>query len=360
MVGRGTTSNVFSSQSENLWKTIFSLSGSFFAMEPWKRFSEVDIFGIQSPETGMVYYISIMGELGESFSLAAYQGDEALEQFWYLKEGGSNLPVGTIMTIPHLMVSLSKLRDTGKEQVDYIKQLGMKPVFKNLYPNVAQVIPGLLPATPGLNILTDLVHILDQTIWVVRHAEMIGKAFIHAEGDGEFDYYVRIPDSSEEMLTWKDTKITLNQDVRSLSVTYNSADLDRFKKLPPCRDVLQMELCPLLFPVREAGKPDFFPVVFLMVNSRTGIIEMFETMTPLPSYQEMVAQLPTIIMKHSFRMGWRPAQVKYRSFQLGPIITFLTKHANTKACQSFDLSEVDDALNSLAHSITKGRQKGFL
>ena len=71
---------------ENLWETVFSLSGTFFGLKPSKMFSESDVFGVQSSDTGLMYYISIMGELGEAYSKAAYQGSDALNQFWYLKE----------------------------------------------------------------------------------------------------------------------------------------------------------------------------------------------------------------------------------------------------------------------------------
>lgn len=356
MTGKDTLNDNLT-QKEDLWKTIYSLSTTFFSMEPWKIFSESDVFGVQSPNTGMIYYVSIMGELGESYSLAAYQGDVALEQFWYLKEGESDLPVSTLMTIPHLIISLDKLKDISKEQVQYLKKLGINPLKKNLYPNIQQIVPGLLPVTPSQEILADLIHILEQSNWVVSQAKISGKDFIHEEGEGEFDYYVRKPEYSKDKLIWKESKTSLPDEIPLFSVTFDKVQLDRLMKLPPCRDVLEMELCPLLIPMREPGLPDFFPAILLLINQRTGNIEVFETLTPFPDYGKMVALLPEVIMKHSIRLGWRPAIVKYRSFHLGPIATFLTQHVKTKTIQTFDLPETDNALESLMDSLTKSQLK---
>ncbi len=161
---------ITSQKKESLWQAIYSLSKTYFGLEPWKVFYESDIFGIQSPYNGNNYYISIMGELGESLSLAAYQGEYGLEQFWHLKASEGEMPAGVILSIPHLMVTLDEMRDIDNEQQKYLRKINVKPVRQGMYPNVKQIIPGLLPVTPEPELLTDVVRILEQTIWVIEHA----------------------------------------------------------------------------------------------------------------------------------------------------------------------------------------------
>lgn len=122
------------------------------------------------------------------------------------------------------------------------KKLGVKHVLKNLYPDIEFVVPGFLPATPAQELLPDLVHILDQSIWVVRQAETKGKEFIHDKDGDDFHCYFRIPESTNDVISWKEKMIPLSGEMHSMGVRYNGVNLDRFLKLPPCRDVLEMEL----------------------------------------------------------------------------------------------------------------------
>jgi len=95
---------------ESLREMLLTLSHDFFKMEPWKRFSETDVLGIVPPGHGNKYYVNIMGANKEVFALTAYQGDFALEQFWHLQAGEGQLATGTILSIPHLMVSLDEAK----------------------------------------------------------------------------------------------------------------------------------------------------------------------------------------------------------------------------------------------------------
>jgi hypothetical protein len=283
--------------------------------------------------------------------LAAYQGEYGLEQFWHLKASEGKMPAGVILSIPHLMVTLDEMRDIDNEQQKYLRKFNVKPLREGMYPNVKQIIPGLLPMTPEPELLPDVARILEQTIWVIEHALKNDKAFIHTEGDGEDDYYFRIPVLKDNGSKWIGQKNTITNNFQPVSATYDSLEFDRFKNLPPFRDVLQMELCPLPFPVREDGKPDYFPSGFFVTNARSGIIEMFEAIPPFPTYHEMTGKLPDILIKQCLKKGWRPDRVKYRAFHLTTLMSFLQKHKIAKAWHAFHLPAVDEALDSMMKSI---------
>jgi len=234
-----------------------------------------------------------------------------------------------------------------------IKRLNVKPFYNNLYPNFQQYIPGLVPASPSSEMLTDLVHILEQTIWVGRNAEIHGMAFIHSDQDDEDDYYVRACDSAGGRHIWKEQKIAVSRDFEPIKLTFGSDILESFKKLPPHLEILQLALTPLPLPIKETGKPNYFPVAFLMVNARNGYVEMYETLTPFPSFHEMVAELPNIVMRQCLKLGWRPARVKIRDFHLTPLVSFFNKYAIAKTWHSFNLEKVDEALIDLVENIGK-------
>lgn len=352
------TQPILPNNEQALWDLLFSLSSEFFGLKPWDLLYETDIFAVRSPDTGRDYFISIMGSLGEAYALAAYQGEAALEQFWHIQEADGKLPPGTILTIPHLMVSLEEFDNIDNNQIKYMELSGVKPGYKGLFTKFGQIIPGLLPVVPDKEILSDLVHILRQSIWVIRHIPKNGKVFLHTEGDSEEDYYFRLPVLNKGKTNWKGQKKKVDRVVEPIEATYNSEDLKQFKKLAPYRDILQMELTPLPYPMREPGKPDYFPVSFMMVNARTGVIVMYETLTPFPSYAAMLAKLPDIIMQKSLEMGCRPSRVKFRTLLLGLITAFLQKHTDAKIWHSYQLPAVDEALESLVDSLDKNRGHG--
>jgi hypothetical protein len=50
-------------------------------LAPWEWMSEDMVFGVQSPETDQLGFVSVMGMLGEHFSTAVYLGPEGLYGF---------------------------------------------------------------------------------------------------------------------------------------------------------------------------------------------------------------------------------------------------------------------------------------
>jgi len=48
--------------------------------------NETDIFGIKIPGTNRIYFISVMGSLGEVTAITAYMGERALQMFWELQD----------------------------------------------------------------------------------------------------------------------------------------------------------------------------------------------------------------------------------------------------------------------------------
>jgi hypothetical protein len=60
---------------------------------------ETDIFGVQHPATGELGFVSVMGQLGEHYTIAVYQGPEALYQFWALQHAGPDFDPEYVLEI---------------------------------------------------------------------------------------------------------------------------------------------------------------------------------------------------------------------------------------------------------------------
>jgi len=53
---------------------IYDLARDFRKLSPWDYMNEDEIFGIKIPDNDRIYFISIMGSLGEVFALTSYEG----------------------------------------------------------------------------------------------------------------------------------------------------------------------------------------------------------------------------------------------------------------------------------------------
>ena len=87
------------------YKEIYELAGGIRKMEPWALMEEVDIFGVRIPGSDRVYYLSVMGKLGEWTAISAYRGLVGLTGFYRIQDQGDVLPPETILTVPNLMLS---------------------------------------------------------------------------------------------------------------------------------------------------------------------------------------------------------------------------------------------------------------
>jgi hypothetical protein len=70
------------------WRALYEVAARVKEMAPWTWMSEDMVFGVQSPETEELGFVSVMGMLGEHYAIALYRGPRALYQFWSIGGGG--------------------------------------------------------------------------------------------------------------------------------------------------------------------------------------------------------------------------------------------------------------------------------
>jgi hypothetical protein len=92
-------------------------------LAPWDWMDETAIFGVQDPETDRIGFVSVMGQLGEHYSVAVYVGPEALYDFWNFEELGAESDATDLMAIFHLQASFEDRNDLSQQDRDRIKEL---------------------------------------------------------------------------------------------------------------------------------------------------------------------------------------------------------------------------------------------
>lgn len=337
---------IMQQNSNTHWQTLYKLAEEFFKLKPWEKMYESDIFAIQSPDTGQYYFISIMGSGGETYSMAAYEGVEALEKFWELEDNPDNIDPGFLLTIDNLMLSFDEKQDIEQEQLDRMKQLGIDKRYNDLYPHFVKTGQALFPATPQEEYLGEFVHILREGLVIIKKA-LNNHLIIYAEEDDVDNYLVRKAEKIDSKLVWKEVKEHIEAPEQSVSLQYDPNVIARFKQQKPVRDVIEMDLVIIPKPVQEAENTIYFPSLLIMVNAKTGFVLMAELLEPLPSFKEMLGELPDKILQYMVNSSIRPTRIKYRSSHLKDIARLFSSDAKIKTWQSYNLPATDEAVESL-------------
>jgi hypothetical protein len=105
------------------WRRLYDASIAIKALAPWEWMSEDRVFGVQSPETDQLGFVSVMGMLGEHFSIAVYLGAAGLYGFWSIEAEQEGDYPERILEIPQLQASWEDRNTLRKEDRELIKEL---------------------------------------------------------------------------------------------------------------------------------------------------------------------------------------------------------------------------------------------
>lgn len=252
------------------WVRLFEAMIAVKALAPWQWMGEADLFGVQDPASGQVYYVSVMGELGEHFAIAAYPGEAGLSGFWAMHQGILNEDPDVFFLVPQLQASFEDRSVLSDKDRELIKELGYKFRGKQAWPRFRSHRPGFLPWYLDAAEARALTLVLEQVLDVApRFRE--DRRLLAITSDAT--YLVRVARKVDDTLVWEDRRMK-GAALWSPTITLQM-DLDllaRLKRLPHSGDAIEVGIFMLPMPVREAGFRPFFPFELLVVHARNGMI----------------------------------------------------------------------------------------
>ena len=124
------------------WRPLYEVMKQIKEAAPWQWMEERDIFGVQSPESGELGFVSIMGQLGEHLAIAVYLGAHGLSRFWEIQQAGPLLTPDMILNTPQLQASFENRSDLAKQDRQIIKQLGLTYRGRQAWPQFQKFCPG--------------------------------------------------------------------------------------------------------------------------------------------------------------------------------------------------------------------------
>lgn len=129
------------------WRRLYPAAEKLRKLEPWNFLFDDDLFAVREPATGLTYYCSVLGALGEVFALCAYRGGEGYDSWERMHFGDEDDDCyGDVFISQNLlMVEFVNRRELEKPDIEIIKNLALKIKGKNAHPCFRSMIPGCPP-----------------------------------------------------------------------------------------------------------------------------------------------------------------------------------------------------------------------
>lgn len=326
------------------WRTLYEAAIQVKEIAPWEWMEEIDIFGVQDPETEESGFVSVMGMLGEHLSLAVYLGPEGLYGFWEFQQMGSSAPAEALLEIPHLHASFEDRNELTQKDRDLIKELGLKFRGRQAWPMFRSHRPGFHPWYLEVAEARFLTHTLEQAVEVaLRFKE--DPALLPASDEDR--YLVRMPREDAGALVWEDRVQTVSPpEPRPIAVTMDVDVLEEVSRLPRSRHTLEMDFSIVPARIGERGERPYFPYLLLVVEIRSGLVLGSEFLAPEPDLGEMWGAIPAKLVDRFAEMGFVPRRIKVRSSLLYQLLQPLAEELGFKVASTPILRNLDQVKES--------------
>ncbi|MCI0711021.1 MAG: hypothetical protein L0154_12760 [Chloroflexi bacterium] len=327
------------------WQRLYDLSVQVRELAPWQWMEEIDLFGVQNPETKEFGFVSVMGMAGEHYAVTVYLGAQGLYQFWDFQDFYPNVEPTDLMNMPQLMASFENRFDIDKQDYAKIKELAYKFRGHHAWPAFRQYAPGLAPWYIDGPQARFLAYALEQLLDVApRYKE--NPALMDSIEDIE-QYLVRVPRRKNNVLRWEDHIMKVQRPPAALiEVQVDHTLLDAVKKMP--RQLHQIETDCFMIPAQigEEGTRPYFAYAVLLVEPLAGMVIGVELLQPLPSLEAMWGTVPEIVLRQLARTGHRPAKLLVRSPMLAELLSLVADPAGlvvemTSAFRVLDFVRLD-------------------
>lgn len=324
------------------WKRLYDLMAQVKDLAPWKWMEEDDIFGIQMPNTKELGFVSVMGMLGEHFSVAVYQGAKGLGGFWNMHSQGPKLSPEFVLQVPQLQASFEDRDMIDKTDREVMKKLGLKFRGANAWPQFRSYRPGCFPWHIEKEEAEMLTCALEQLLEIVPRFKKDPDIFTPT--DNEHEYLVRVNKKGK----WEDSVqgITFRQEVK-LDLMMNEAALAHLRQMMPGKLTLEIDLYMMEEPVQEKAKErPYFPFMLMLADHDSGMLLDVDLLTPLPSMEAMWSVVPAIVAE-KMAAGFPPKEVRVKDGMLHLLLQPVAQEVGFRLKKESRLRTIDHARREL-------------
>jgi len=328
------------------WRGLYDAAMRVKELAPWEWMTEEDLFGVQDPETGELGFVSVMGALGEHYSVAVYLGARALYDFLALEEAGDIAPPESILEISQLQASFEDREVLRDQDRQIIKQLGLKFRGRNAWPLFRSYRPGYFPWHLEADEARYLTVVLEQVLDVAPRFRDDPALLIT---DDDESYLVRVARRKGKALHWEDQIIEVPPPEHPpIQLMMDIPLLEKLKQ--SSRRVSRIEMDFFMFPVpfqEERGARPQFAYMLLTVEAQSGFVLGSDLLKPEPTLESMWGQVPMYAVRHFATLGVVPQEVAVRSGLLFHLLKPLAEELHFTLKPSYSLRALDNAKDFL-------------
>ncbi len=323
---------------QKLWRQLYAAADRIKEIAPWEWMFEEEMFGVQDPTSGQFNYVSVMGHLGEHYSIAVYLGDDATNDILNMMENPETSEPTQVLEIRQLQISFEDRNYLEKADRDLLKSLGLKYRGENAWPMFRSYQAGYIPWYLEENEAELLATVLEQAILVFeRYADdedllipdenqpLLSNGQETQESDGE-PFFVRVPDTTDAGLTWRDAfRVLPPKQEYLLDITMPQASFDRAAKLPRKKGAWEVDFFMIPAPVGQRGQRAQFPYMLLVVDAKSGMILTPEMIEVTDTIIAAMAQIPALLTNLFLSAGYLPTEIHTQSERLTWVLDGWTK-----------------------------------
>lgn len=326
-------------------RPLYDLIGRVRDMAPWDWMYEDDLFAVQSPETGELGFVSIMGHMGEHYAVAVYLGLRGLAGFRHLQDAGPFLDPEALFKVPQLQASLEDRNFLEQDDRDQIKRLGLKYRGRTAWPMFRSLRPGYVPWFLSPDEARYLAHVLGQVLEVAPRVRD-NPGILFPSSDSKF--LVRRARQEGSEWVWQDaTKKVGPPPAIDLTIEIPHALLDAVKELPRRRARVEVDYFMIPNGIYEKGQRPFFPFSLMMADATNKAIIGMELLTPVPTIESMWSNLGGTVVQMLYQNGWVPTEIRVSDDLLYFILAMLAPKTGLKVKLVNELPMIDDAADGL-------------
>lgn len=305
------------------WLPLYELADQIKELAPWQWMEEMDIFGVQDPETGDIGFVSVMGMAGEHLCIGVYLGGKAIHQFWELQDMADSTDpweIGSrLLTIPQMQASFENRDMVEKEDVGIMRKLNLNYSGRNAYPVFRSMFPGCPPVLLDMDQIPFLTHILEQTLDVAPRFKEDEHLLYPEDVDGEDMFLLRVPSDQDGEIVWTD-EIVPWPEPTGLEILFEAktASVEALKDVPRVGNSVEIDLFMLMSPIYEKRKlRPFFPFALLIVDTDSGMVLSHDMLDPLPTIEDMYARIPQKVIDLLLKNNMLPYEIHTQT----PLVT---------------------------------------
>lgn len=343
-----------SSPTQSDWSKLYAVAMQIKKLAPWEWMSEEQIFGVQDPETEEIGFVSVMGQLGEHYSIAVYQGSKGLYGLDNFQMLGPQAQAEDLLAIPHLQASFEDRGELTKQDRNVIKELGLKFRGRNEWPLFRSYRPGYFPWYLNAQEARFLSSVLEQVLEMLPRIEHEPTMLDPEDLDDEMRFLVRTPTEDAGKLTWQEHFITVPPpESEAIPIAINTADLEALKRLKSGGMQLEVDLFVIPAQIDSKGSRPSLLYMLLVVERESGMVLGHDLLTADPTLSVMYGQVPQAFIEILSNYETVPSVVWARSELVYQLLSILGQELGFQTQYSAELPALDEARAFMSGMLTR-------